>query len=156
MKEVEIRKGLLVREDGMIKNITGHPLATKGWNTGNPSCTGYRIVKVPNVGTKKIHKLVAEAFLPKIENMTEINHINCDKSDNRVENLEYVTHRTNMMKQTKHIKNEKLVGCTFHKASGKWHAKIKVGEKMVSLKYHNTELDAHNAYMTYINDNLIT
>ena len=46
--------------------------------------------------TFKIHRLVAKAFLGPRPPGLETNHINGIKTDNRIENLEYVTHAENM------------------------------------------------------------
>lgn len=42
------------------------------------------------------HVLVMNAFCPTEDNNLEINHMNLDKSDNRLANLEWVTHKENM------------------------------------------------------------
>ena len=53
------------------------------------------------VKTEKIHRLVAITFIDNPNNLPEVNHINHIRDDNRVDNLEWVTHKENCEKTKK-------------------------------------------------------
>ena len=56
-------------------------------------CTGNGYFRI---GTFYIHRAVAELFIPNTENKPFIDHINTIKTDNRAENLRWVTQKENM------------------------------------------------------------
>jgi len=60
-----------------------------------PNHKGYETVQIGGK-TKLIHRLVAEAFIPNPENLPEINHIDGNKRNNAVSNLEWVSHLENI------------------------------------------------------------
>ena len=60
---------------------------------------GYIYVKLCLNGEQKIyhvHRLVAETFIPNVENLPEVNHKDEDKSNNNVNNLEWCSHEYNI------------------------------------------------------------
>lgn len=79
----------------------------------NPqNSNGYLVVRLYNDSNNKIfkvHRLVAIAFLPNPENLSDVNHKDEDKSNNHIDNLEWCTHKYNMKYGTiicRKIKND--------------------------------------------------
>ena len=91
--------------------------------------------------TFKVHRLVAQAFIPNPNNYNEINHINRNRADNRVENLEWTTHVKNMLgayKKGKRNIRYKGTGVALY-INGK---KIKE-YKSISLASEETKISSH-------------
>lgn len=71
-------------------------------------CNGYKIITIRNK-SYLIHRLVAQTFLPILDNKDIVNHIDCDKYNNKVENLEWVTQKENVSLHNKCISHPKKV-----------------------------------------------
>ncbi len=84
----------------------------------------------------KVHRLVAQTFIPNSENKPDVNHKNGIKSDNRVDNLEWATKKENM----EHAKSIGLL----NSCMGENHYRVKLTNEQVlkirelySQKKHN-------------------
>lgn len=56
---------------------------------------GVQLCKDGKSRAKKVHRLVAKAFIPNPENFPQVNHKDCDKKNNKADNLEWCTNKYN-------------------------------------------------------------
>lgn len=85
-----------VTEDGQVFSYK-----TNKWMKGSVNKNGYVtvVIRLDNHVIKRlyVHRMVMETFNPNPNSHElEVNHINANKSDNRLENLEWCTHQQNL------------------------------------------------------------
>lgn len=72
------------------------------------SCDGYYRVTFIKNGRQKmvlLHRVIAEVFVPKYGPSEDVNHIDGDKTNNNVDNLEWCTKRKNCIHRTRVLKH---------------------------------------------------
>lgn len=134
LKEIVGYKGYFVSSLGFVVGKTGHALkeskAGRGYPTVALSCDG--VVK-----TFYVHRLVAGHFLLNGLNKKTVNHIDGNKENNHVSNLEWLSYSEN----NQHAVDSGLKG------SGERHYNSKLIEEMVvELK---ATYDSDKAYKYY-------
>lgn len=87
-----------INQEGEVRSL--HK-ATYGYiMEERPDRGGYCTVRLNKPGMKSstqyVHRLLGFAFIPNLENKPFINHIDGNKLNNSIENLEWVTHAENM------------------------------------------------------------
>jgi hypothetical protein len=95
------------------------------------------------------HRLVRLYFRGKFPKPGyDTDHIDGDKSNNRLSNLRHATRSQNMANRPAHANNKSgLKGASFFKPLRKWHSQIQVGGKKIHLGYFETAEAAHAAYI---------
>ncbi len=94
----------------------------------------------------KVHQLVTMSFLNHLPDKTQeivVDHINNIKTDNRLENLQLISHRENSSKDRKRKFD---TGVYLHKTSNKYRAQIQINNKKFHLGSFDTEIEASKAY----------
>lgn len=93
--------------------------------------------------TYKVHRTAWMVFYGEVPEV--IDHINGNKTDNRISNLRSVDNRTNNQNKI-HNRNGKLLGCHFRKDRNLWRAEIRINGENIRLGHYTTEREAHEAY----------
>lgn len=92
---------------------------------------------------KKVHRLVMLAFVG--ESKLTVNHIDGDKSNNNLSNLEYATNQENVRHQKRLLNPLKIPGVNWHEKTGSWMARFTLNKKRTHIGMFETEQEAANA-----------
>lgn len=135
---------------GEIKNIkTGRILK----NTKNSD--GYYKTALSQNGVMKyfkIHRLIAQHFLPNPGNKPIVDHKDNDKKNNSIDNLRWSSNQENCRNTVKQKNTSSIYkGVSWYAKSKKWRAQI-CNKTKIRLGYYLTEEEAGKAYDKYIID----
>lgn len=121
---------------------------------------GYKCLKFQvncKVTNLLVHRLVAEHFVENPNNLPEVDHLDVNPKNCRYDNLEWVTHKENMVRASKrgsfkHQKNKlgnksnntksKFYNVSFDKSRNRWIAGVTVNKKIMYQKRFKLEIDA--------------
>ena len=120
--EVDNYPDYLIYPNGKVQNKK-----TKRFLKESTTTKKYHQVKLYKCGEKKqfqIHRLVGIHYIPNPENKPTIDHINRNRSDNRIENLRWATLKEQCQNQKEKCLSSRNKsghkGILFHKSNKKW------------------------------------
>ena len=125
MKRIKQTPRYLVDEDGCVYSACRQPLVKL---VPHRNTQGYlhvsAAIKRGETKTLTVHRLVAETFLPNPNNYQCVNHIDGNKLNNKVTNLEWCSHKAN----SQHASDNNLHG----RGAGR-------GRSVIQFCYHSGE-----------------
>lgn len=127
--------GVFTRRVSTARNVKAGDVA--GYSNGD----GYRYISVQN----RLYKAHRLAWLYHYGNWPkdQIDHINRNRSDNRISNLRDVTNKQNHQNRSKSSNNTSgHPGVSWHKQKSKWVARITHNQKLIHLGYFSILEDA--------------
>ena len=142
MEEVyEVIEGFedyLVSDLGNVMNRDTEQILKGGYTKD-----GYRHVGLTEDGKRKtlrVHRLVAQAFIPNPENKTCVDHIDRVRTNNNVNNLRWATVQENSFNKSKSKRNiSGHLGVSYHKGDRKWRARLKINGVPMSVNCDTIE-----------------
>ena len=102
---------------------------------GGTDKDGYKIVSMGKT-KKKIHRLVAEAFIPNPDNLPITDHIDRNRTNNVVSNLRWVNHTESCLNTNN--RNRDLFGIVYLKDRNTYQVRITMNGKLKYFGWCNT------------------
>lgn len=119
------------------------------WHANKGRFTYYAQRRVWDAKNKKELTIRMHREVLDVPDFLFVDHINRNGLDNRKANVRPAKHWQNVCNRPKSPRTKsrsKYRGLTWHKAKGKWHARIRFTGRTKSLGYFDNETDAAKAY----------
>ena len=154
MEEYRIIKGYenySVSNFGNVKNNMTEKILKQKFDKD-----GYKGIILCKEGKRKdfrVHRLVAIMFIENPDNKPLVDHIDCNKQNNNINNLRWATNQENWRNTNLSNKNTSTVkGVSFHKQINKWQTQIMIDGIHIHLGYYNTLEEAKQARIKKVNE----
>jgi hypothetical protein len=134
-------------DTGIIRwKIDNGPKNWKGKTVGHLNLKGYIEIRFKGK-TYQGHRIAYALGHNTLDIPPALDHINCDRSDNRITNLRPATYQENSCNKKKKTKTtSKYKGVSWYWRHQKWQAQIRHKGKSIYLGYYHSEEEAHAAY----------
>jgi hypothetical protein len=145
-KIIDINNNYEINENGEVRNIKTGRILKQQINRG-----GYYQIDLSYNKGLKVHRLLAQAFIPNIENNPYVDHIDRNPLNNILSNLRWVSYQENKRNSNKQKKEStsKYKGITKH-SKNRYRARIMINKKSIIIGDFEKEEDAAKAYNNYI------
>ena len=135
----------MISSFGRVMNITTFRILKPGMDSH-----GYLYVNLfsnSEKSHKKIHRLVANAFILNLTDLPCVDHKDRHSLNNHLSNLRWCTKKENCQNRSKRKNTTSIYkGVRFHKGNNKWCAYIKHNGRSIHLGCYTDEADAGRAY----------
>ena len=151
MQSIEIWKDVIGFEGLYKVSNLGNVKSNKKQLKPGKSTNGYLFVnlyKNKKIFTQRVHVLVAQSFLNHICDKQNIvvDHINNNKFDNNLSNLQIINQRENTNKNMK-IGKSGIRGVTWGIINKKWQVRVRVHNIKIHIKYFDCKEQAGKCYL---------
>lgn len=143
VNQIEVMSLFDYRDGGLFWRVTRGNNAKAGCRAGATMKTGYRSIHISGRRFQE-HRLVFlwhHGFMP-----TQIDHVNGDKSDNRVENLREADYSRNQMNTRDRKSATGYRGVRFVEKTGRWSARIYQNGREIRIGTFDSPEEASAAY----------
>ncbi len=147
--DIELNEYKQIPDSNHYVNKFGKILNKYNYEVKPRNVNGYYMISTNKNKIRKevyVHRAVALAFLPNPNNLPDVHHKDNDKSNNKLDNLEWATRSANCRMYNKKNKNGLPRGVSWNNVAKKYQTQISIDCKKKHLGYFNTPEEASEKY----------